>query len=269
MTNSQFSHKKTFELIKKSLKETKRSVRERFIIKLRREQGYWHRFRYFLFLNPFFLFFVQIAILFIIIILAKLFNIKVLNSLIQLLFIYVSIILSLGLIPWFLAKSTPKLPIESDEIWREVLESYLNKLEIDIKSKKDQEKRKIAKQKLEKAILYYKGKGEALDFIIKLLSGIFINCLSDSDFLQKALITMDIYNLFEVNFLGGFCLIVIPFLFIVYHIKYKIPQVWMQNTLLQIEIDKSSRNKSQGLFNKILRYYCKSSKFIDFLDKKK
>ncbi len=97
--------------------------------------------------------------------------------------------------------------------------------------------RKQAKENLTRAILYYRREGKPLNFIVDLLwGGIFIGCLPDSDF-QQLLMTLDMSQILKCNLFGGISIIVTPFLFVFYCIKYDFPAAWLENVLTQLELE--------------------------------
>ncbi len=227
MTNFRSPHEKTFNIIKEGLSINKQTYREAFTDELRQKEGYWSRFRYFLFLHPNFTFLIQFILFFLFIVLAILFNIKQSDDWIRIIFIII-FMTSILMIPLLLLKFTPKFEIGWDRLWPKVLGYYLSQSGNDIEK---------AKHYLRRAIWYYKRKGKALNFIVNFLWGsIFIGCLPDSDF-QHTLITLNVGKLFALNSFGAMSVIITPLLFIFYIIHYDLPVAWMENVLTQIELD--------------------------------
>lgn len=221
---------KTFKEIRECLRETNKAGKDEFTYDLKKQlKGRFARFRLFLFLNPnsFFGICILVSLTFIgITSILISFN----NSFgVRIFFLFLcTLYLS---IPLLLDVITPKFDMEFDARWSGVLNSYQKKSVLS----DDQ-----VKHNVKRAFSYYTRQAQPLKFFINLTwGGIFIGCLPDPDF-QQAIVcffmTMSFPKLFEANWFGSLCLVSIPFIYTYYCIHYKIPVIWMENVITQIEL---------------------------------
>jgi hypothetical protein len=93
-----------------------------------------------------------------------------------------------------------------------------------------------AKRKIKESIKYFTTESRPIYWMICFAGGIFINCLSNSDF-WKALLSFSPIKILQSNEAGFLSLSFLLFCGSYYLIKYDLPRAWMQNTLDSIELN--------------------------------
>jgi hypothetical protein len=222
------SHQKTYEMVRQCLEKTNKENREEVADQLKQLQGKLAQLRYFLFTQPYSITLISIVIVIFFLFIAFIINILEGNIFIRFAFIIIYAIFALT-IPIYLDMLTPKVKVELDERWKEVLDKYLTVTTL----QNDMNK---AKQNFKRAILYYSEEGKPVNFLVNLLwGGIIIGCLPDPAF-QKALITFSPSIIWNANPLGSIGLICLPFIYTYYYVRYDLPIAWLENILAQIEL---------------------------------
>jgi hypothetical protein len=230
------SYENTYFLIRQCLRKTHFVDKKRTSSKLAKEKGWRATLRQHLFENPYFTS-LGIAVFPYLFLFPGSLIIRnsTSNIYVHLTWLLTVIFLSLGL-HFYLQKITPKLEMTYDERWRLALDEYLIasgiKLKFDGKSKQLNE----AKIRIQRAISYYKKEGVTLKLILNLMWGsIVIGCLPDPAF-QQALATLSLSEVWSTNPLGTFALLIVPFVGVVYFVRYGLPVAWMEQVISQIEL---------------------------------
>ncbi|MCU0536570.1 MAG: hypothetical protein MUD14_22000 [Hydrococcus sp. Prado102] len=223
------AHERTCKLVRKCLEETNKEYIKKLDNRLKRKKGIKSRFEYFLFTQPYINILVSIILFYLFLFIGYFIVIYFKETWIRLVFLASYIIFSLA-IPIIITILTPKVKRIWDKQWKKNLQKYLEKTQL-------QNKKNEAKQRFNRAILYYRRKGKPINFLVNLLwGGIIIGCLPDTTF-QEALTTTKPVPIWNANPLGAIGLIVLPFVYIYNSVRYDIPIAWLENILAQIELE--------------------------------
>ncbi len=93
-----------------------------------------------------------------------------------------------------------------------------------------------ARRELRIARHHYNQNGKPLRWLIYPLMPFLIGCITNPDLL-KAIFSVSLIDIFHINQYGGYALLVLPAISIIYYIKYALPVAWLQNTIDRIELE--------------------------------
>jgi hypothetical protein len=221
--------KRPYHLICECLRETNELGKEKFSENLRNRKGMMSKIRLFLFLHPYFCF-VTPVIIFGLILFGITFLVRNLEFSYGIRLVLILIFISLYAaflisLQWL----TPKFDMSFNERWGGVVGCYLRKTGLNLAQ---------AERDIKRDIQRYKREGLPFLFFVNLLwGGIFVGCLPDPEF-QKALMTMPFEKIFDANPFGAACMVLAPFIYTFYFIKYDFPIAGMEYVIDQIELEK-------------------------------
>jgi hypothetical protein len=230
---------KTYDLIRKGLKETHALDGEKTSNALSEEKGWLAFLRKSLLEKPLITCLVITIFLLIFIGLGALVIQKLINNIYVRLLYFLFAAFLYAFVPIFVQIITPKSDMGYDEIWSRTVSFYLRETGIDNDQKytSNLEKLNEARRRIKRGIHHYRRQGEWLSFIMNLMwGGVFIGCLPDPEF-QKALVTLSPIEIWNKNQFGAFSLLLLPFIAAFYSSFYGLPIAWMEQIASQVELE--------------------------------
>ena len=228
-SSQNLSHRKNYQLICECLDETNKRGKEKVAEKLKNHGGKLAQLSRWILLKPIIsipILYIAVAIICVFIFfITAYFAIAALIRVILFSFLFVlHLAAPIVLYQW----NVSKLEMEWDERWGKAIGNYLSKTNLSPIQ---------AERRIKRTTLHYSRKGRPISLIVNLLGGgIFIGCLPDPAF-QKVLITLSLPEIFEVNPFGASCIVILPFIYFYYLIKYYLPVAWMEQLAIQIELE--------------------------------
>ena len=227
----------TFKLIRRSFQDIHTVDAKRTRERLKKQSGWLARLRSYLFEQPLKSYF-YILISFSLLLLFGAIVVREFDDIvIRALFFIVSSLLYF-LISTFLYLITPNPDMDYDERWKLNLRRIKQELQDPNKNLSEVEELQYIKTRIQRSINHYHRNGGPAKFIIELMwGGIFIGCLPDTKFQKALLFFPDMPKIWATNPFGAIALVSVLFIGPIYHFKYRIPKVWMEQVIIQIELN--------------------------------
>lgn len=227
----------TFKLTKKCFQDIHSVDKNRTSERLRKQSGWLARLRYYLFEKPLRSHF-HLLIGFLILLFLGGFIVRLVDNAIIKAISFIVLSLLYFWISIFLYLITPSPDMDYDERWSKNINRIKKVLGEDRQHLSKQENLKYIKRRIQKSINHYRRNGEPTKFVVDLMwGGVFIGCLTDTKFQKALLFFPDIPKIWDANPFGMIALMSILFIGPIYHFKYRIPKIWIEQVIAQIELD--------------------------------
>lgn len=227
----------TFKLVRASFQDIHIVDGKRTSERLKKQSGWVTRLRCHLFEKPV----ISYVYLFVGFIVLHLFGVKIVidsnDVIVRILFCLMSTLLYFS-VSIFLYLITPDPDMDYEERWKSKLRLIKNNLKEHKDSFNKQDELQFIKYRIQKSINYYGRNGEPVKFLLELMwGGIFIGCLPDKSFQEVLVFFPNIFKIWAINPFGTIALIFVLLIGPIYHFKYRIPKIWMEQVITQIELD--------------------------------